>query len=383
MKNFNYKNPTEIIFGNGRIKEIGELLEGKVKKVLLTYGKGSIKENGIYETVTKSLKEHNIEYVEFSGIKPNPTLEKAQEGADVAKRECVDGILSVGGGSVLDESKAIAIGACYDGNLWDFYSHKATPKKSIPIYDILTVPATGSEMNPNAVITNKKTNDKWGFRTPLNFPVFSILDPETTLSIPIKYTILSAIDIMTHSMEAYFSKEDNDSYILDHYVEALVKSVLESLDRLIVNPKDLGARENLMWTATLAWNGLNHCGVGKFIIVNHVMEHPLSAVYDVPHAAGLAALIPASMTYYLEKYRSRLEKFGKNVFGLKDNKKLAEETIEEFKNLFKRLNVASNLHDAGIVNPDTNALADLVMKLLGKTDLITKDEIIDIYNLAK
>src|SRR5574344_898770 len=190
MKNFNYKNPTEIIFGNGRIKEIGELLEGKVKKVLLTYGKGSIKENGIYETVTKSLKEHNIKYVEFAGIKPNPTLEKAQEGADLAKREGVDGILSVGGGSVLDESKAIAIGACYDGDLWDFYSHKATPKKSIPIYDILTFPATGSEMNPNTVITNKKTNDKWGFRTSLNFPVFSILDPETTLSIPIKYTIL-------------------------------------------------------------------------------------------------------------------------------------------------------------------------------------------------
>jgi len=383
MKNFNYQNPTEIIFGNGRIKEIGELLEGRAKKVLLTYGKGSIKENGVFDIVTKSLKEHEIEYVEFSGIKPNPTLKKAQEGAELAKKEQVDGILSVGGGSVLDESKAIAIGACYDGDLWDFYSKKAVPKKSIPIYAILTVPATGSEMNPNGVITNEETKDKWGYRTPLNFPLFSILDPETTLSIPIKYTILAGLDIMTHAMEAYFSKEDNDSYILDRYVEALVKSVLESLDRLVKNPRDLGARENLMWTATLAWNGLNHCGVGKFIIVNHVMEHPLSATYDITHAAGLAALIPASMKYYLERYRTRLEQFGKNVFELSESEDLAERTITGFENLFKKYNVASNLTDAGIINPDTNKLADLTMKLLGKTDLITKEEIVSIYELAK
>lgn len=384
MKSFNYKNPTEIIFGNGRIKEIGSLLEGKAKKVLLTTGKGSVKKNGIFDTVVKSLKEHGIEYVEYSGIKPNPTLKHAQAGAALAREEKVDGILALGGGSVVDESKAIAIGACYKGDLWDFYCHKAVPKKSIPLYVILTVPATGSEMNPNGVITNEETKDKWGFRTPLNYPVFSILDPETTLSIPIEYTIAAAIDIMTHSMEAYFSKTDNDSFILDRFVEALVKSDLEALERLVKNPKDLEARANIMWTATLAWNGLVNCGAGPHVIVNHVIEHPLSAVYDITHANGLAILIPASMTYYKEKYQKRLAMFGKNVFGLTgdEEKSLADKTIIQFKVLFSRLGVPVTLSEAGITNPDIEFLASQTMKLLGNTDLITKKDVEEILKLA-
>ncbi len=387
MKSFNYKNPTEIIFGNGRIKEIGERLKPHAKKVLLTCGKGSIKDNGVYDTVVKSLKENGIEFVEYSGIKPNPTLAHSQAGAELAKKEQVDGILAVGGGSVVDESKAIAIGACYDGSLWDFYTAKAIPEKSIPLFVVLTVPATGSEMNPNGVITNEETNDKWGFRTDLNFPVFSILDPETTLSIPLEYTKYSAIDIMTHSMEAYFSKEDNDSYILDRYVEALVKSVLESMDRLIKNPQDLGARENLMWTSTLAWNGSVHCGVGRFVIVNHVIEHPLSAIYDITHAAGLSILIPASMKYYFDKYQKRLSIFGRNVFGISesDDKRAAEMTINAFAAWFKKIGAPTSLTEAGIVDSDVEKLAGLTMKLLGKSaeGLITEQDIVNILNLAK
>src|SRR5574344_953433 len=232
MQNFNYKNPTEIIFGNGRIREIGKRLEGKVKKVLLTYGKGSIKDNGVYEKVTKELEEHGIKYVEYSGIKPNPTLSHAQYGAEIAREENVDAILAVGGGSVIDESKAIALGACYKENLWDFYEGIAIPEKTIPLYVILTVPATGSEMNPNGVITNEITKIKKGFRCRQNYPVFSILDPEITLSVPIEYTNLAAVDIMAHSIEAYFSKQDQDSYVLDRFVEALGKIILESVERL-------------------------------------------------------------------------------------------------------------------------------------------------------
>ena len=384
MKSFNYKNPTEIIFGNGRIKEIGSLLKGRAKKVLLTTGKGSVKKNGIFDTVVKSLEENGIEYVEYSGIKPNPTLKHAQAGAAFAREEKVDGILALGGGSVVDESKAIAIGACYKGDLWDFYCHKAEPKKSIPLYVILTVPATGSEMNPNGVITNEETNDKWGYRTPLNYPVFSILDPETTLSIPVEYTIAAAIDIMTHSMEAYFSKTDEDSFILDRFVEALVKADLEAIERLVKNPKDLEARANIMWTATLAWNGLVNCGAGRHVIVNHVIEHPLSAVYDTTHANGLAVLIPASMTYYKEKYQKRLAVFGKNVFGLsgEDEAELADRTIIEFRVLFSRLGVPVSLSEAGINNPDIEYLASQTMKLLGETDLITQKDVEEILKLA-
>ena len=384
MKSFNYKNPTEIIFGNGRIKEIGSLLKGRAKKVLLTTGKGSVKKNGIFDTVVKSLEENGIEYVEYSGIKPNPTLKHAQAGAAFAREEKVDGILALGGGSVVDESKAIAIGACYKGDLWDFYCHKAEPKKSIPLYVILTVPATGSEMNPNGVITNEETNDKWGYRTPLNYPVFSILDPETTLSIPVEYTIAAAIDIMTHSMEAYFSKTDEDSFILDRFVEALVKADLEALERLVKNPKDLEARANIMWTATLAWNGLVNCGAGRHVIVNHVIEHPLSAVYDITHANGPAVLIAASMTYYKEKYQKRLAVFGKNVFGLsgEDEAELADRTIIEFRVLFSRLGVPVSLSEAGINNPDIEYLASQTMKLLGETDLITQKDVEEILKLA-
>ena len=366
------------------LKKPEAFLKAELKKVLLTTGKGSVKKNGIFDTVVKSLEENGIEYVEYSGIKPNPTLKHAQAGAAFAREEKVDGILALGGGSVVDESKAIAIGACYKGDLWDFYCHKAEPKKSIPLYVILTVPATGSEMNPNGVITNEETNDKWGYRTPLNYPVFSILDPETTLSIPVEYTIAAAIDIMTHSMEAYFSKTDEDSFILDRFVEALVKADLEALERLVKNPKDLEARANIMWTATLAWNGLVNCGAGRHVIVNHVIEHPLSAVYDITHANGLAVLIPASMTYYKEKYQKRLAVFGKNVFGLsgEDEAELADRTIIEFRVLFSRLGVPVSLSEAGINNPDIEYLASQTMKLLGETDLITQKDVEEILKLA-
>ncbi len=382
MQNFDYKNPTEIIFGNGRIKEIGERIEGKAKKVLLTYGKGSIKTNGVYDIVINSLKEHNIDYVEYSGIKPNPTLAHAQYGAEIAREEKVDGILAVGGGSVVDESKAIAIGACYKESLWDFYDGIAKPEKSIPLYVIMTVPATGSEMNPNGVITNELTKIKKGFRTPLNYPVFSILDPEVTLSVPIEYTNLAAVDIMAHSIEAYFSKIDNDSYVLDRFVEGIGKTVLESIERLNKNPKDIGARENIMWASTLAWNGLVHCGVGEWINVNHVIEMPLSSVYDMTHAAGLAIIIPASMKYFKEKYKNRLEKYGKNVFGLTGDN-IAEKTIQAFENWYKSLNVPTTFHDAGIENPDIKMLADITMKPLGDTKFLTKNDVIKILELAK
>jgi len=383
MKKFNYLNPTEIVFGNGEISRLGELLKkyDRSKKLLLTYGKGSIKKLGIYDTVVKILKENKIDFVEFGGIKPNPELSHALEGIEFAKSNNVDGILAVGGGSVIDESKAIAAGCLYDGDVWDFYSGKAIPQKTLPLYVVLTVPATGSEMNMVSVLSNTEINSKSRMVSILNNPIFSILDPELTLSIPIEYTILASIDIIAHSIEAYFSKEDEDSYVLDNLVEGIVKTVIESMERLYKNPKDLSARENLMWAATMAWNGLVHCGTGKFVTVNHVIEHPLSAVYDIPHASGLAVLIPASMIYFEDKYKNRLARFGRNVFGL-SGENLSHNTALEFGCLFKKYNVPTTLSELGINNPDIDYLAELAFNAVPFKDRLSKTEITEILKLA-
>lgn len=376
MQSFNYKNPTEIILGNGRINEIGSLLRGKVNKLLLVYGAGSVKMNGVYDKVVRSLNENGIEFVEYSGVKPNPVLTHAQKGADFAKAEKVDSILALGGGSVVDESKAIALGACYDGSLWDFFEGKTKPEKSLKLFVILTVPASGSEMNSNSVITNENTNDKWGFRTDLNYPIFSILDPEVTVSLPLEYTALTAVDIITHAIEAYFSKQDKSSYIMDRYVEAIVKSVMQSMDLLIENPRNIDARANLMLAATLAWNESVHCGVGKFTAINHVIQAPMSAIYDITHAAGLSAILPSTMRYFFESYKHKLATFGHNVFEIQetDVDVAANKTIDAFVAWFEKLKVPTSISQCCQNEFDIDLMVNAAMRRLGTGPSVLNEE---------
>jgi alcohol dehydrogenase YqhD (iron-dependent ADH family) len=389
MKKFAYKNPTQIYFGDGYTKAVGKLLKPYVKKVLLTYGKASIKNNGIYDTVVASLRENDIEFVEYDGIKPNPMLSHAIEGAKFAKEQGVDAVLAVGGGSVLDESKAIALGACCDDidNLWDFFSYKKMPSDALKVFAVLTVPATGSEMNAGMVLTNDDTLEKFGFSSSHSHPVFSILDPANTISLPKQYTAYAAVDIFTHSTEAYFTKEDESSYVIDRAVEGVVKSLIESTNKIMQNPSDIDARANFMWTATLAWNGSLHCGVGNFGLPNHIIEHPISAVFDIAHGMGLAIVIPAWMKYFSNRYQSRFALFARNVFDVQeaDDTKAAEICREKLVEWFKSLNVPTTFAEADIYSIDVEQLSSLAIAVMEAKQLsfITQDEVKKVLELAK
>lgn len=379
MKNFVYHNPTKIIFGKNTIEKIGEEIKGKAKKVLLTYGKSSIKINGIYDKVIQSLKDNNIEWVEYSGIQANPLLSHAVEGAKKAKDNQVDAVLAVGGGSVIDESKAIALGAKYDCCIWDFILNKIPANEALPLYTVLTIPATGSEMNCGLVLTNDETLDKFGWGNPLLYPKTSILDPSATLSVPKDQTAFTAVDIIAHSIEAYFTKEDYDTPYIDGFVENLVKSVMNSTLRLIENPEDYNARANLMWTATNAWNGQNHNGIGKFYLNNHQMEHPISALYGIAHGAGLAILIPAWMKYFKKEKETRFAKFFASIF----NDSNIDNGISKLSEFFERLGAPVSFEKAGIKNPDIEKLTELALRCgEHRGTNLSEEDIRQIYTLA-
>lgn len=386
MKEFTYKNPTEIIFGVGQISKVGELIKPHTKKLLLTYGGGSIKRNGVYDIVIDSLKKNGIDYVEFSGIKPNPVLSHAQAGIAFAKSQNIDTILAVGGGSVIDESKTIAIGACHQGNVWNFFTGEANPVKALKVFTILTVPAAGSEMNGGMVITHDETLDKFGFATPVAYPVFSILDPSATLSLPVKYTTYAAVDIFAHATEAYFTKSDKNSFVLDRAVEGVIKSLIEATNAIVKNPDDIDARANFMWTATLAWNGSLNCGVGLFGLPNHIIEHPISAVYDIAHGAGLGIVIPAWMEYFSQRYQERFALFARNVFEVveNDDAKAALRCREKLIEWLKSIGVATSFAGAEITNPDLDKLATLSLNVMGSKGkpFMSKEEILKVLEIA-
>lgn len=386
MKEFTYKNPTEIIFGEGKIANIGELIKPYTKRLLLTYGGGSIKKNGIYDIVINSLRENEVDFIEYSGIKPNPVLSHAKAGIELVKAEKIDTILAVGGGSVIDESKAIAIGACYDNDVWDFFSGEAIPNKALKVFTVLTVPAAGSEMNGGMVITNEETQDKFGFGTSVAYPVASILDPTATLSLPVQYTTYAAVDIFAHATEAYFTKEDKNSFVIDRAVEGVIKSLIESTNAIVMNPQDIDARANFMWTATLAWNGCLNCGVGFYGLPNHIIEHPISAVYDVAHGAGLGIVIPAWMQYFSSKYQDRFALFARNVFGVieNDDAKAAILCREMLIEWFKSINIGVSFSEIGIVNPDLDRLATLALNVMGSKGepFMVKEDIIKVLEIA-
>lgn len=358
MRNFTYKNPTKIVFGKGTLHQIGKEIKPYAKKVLLTYGKSSIKQNGIYERIIDSLDANDIEYIEYSGIQSNPLLSHARKGVEIAKKHDVDAILAVGGGSVIDESKAIAIGAVSNNDIWEFILREAKVEKALPIFTVLTIPATGSEMNCGLVLTNEDSYDKFGWGDEHLYPVVSVLDPELTLTISKEQTAYTSTDIIAHSIEAYFTKEKDFSPFLDGYVENLVKSVIVSNEILLEDASDIDARSNLMWTATMAWNGLNHCGTGTFYLNNHQMEHPISAIYGIAHGAGLAILMPAWMKYFKQQKQDRLSKFFKAVFDEED----VDKGIEKFESFLEKIGAPTSFKKAGIDNPDIKELTKLALK---------------------
>jgi hypothetical protein len=373
-----FYNPTEIVFGESKTSKIGKYVKGK--KCLLLYGSGSIKKNGIYDNVADSLKKEEVVFVEKGGVKPNPVLSFVYEAIELAKSEQVDCILAVGGGSVIDTAKAVAAGYYYEGDVWDFFIDKAQIIKALPIYVVLTLAATASEMNSGAVITNEKTKQKFNIRADALFPKVSILDPVNTYTVPRNQVANGSVDAIVHLLEGYFTKTYPNTPIQDGFVEVLVKTVIEETKQIFKNPEDYDARANFMWSATLALNGLTTAGIGNFAFPNHMMGHSLSALYDIAHGASLSIMLPAWLKYNEAKLKGRLSRFGKEVFG-QDDPKQAILAIEEY---FKEIGSPVRLGGAHIDVSEIDKIAENAVALAKKWGLneYTKEVIADILKLA-
>jgi alcohol dehydrogenase YqhD (iron-dependent ADH family) len=368
MRNFKFSAKTDIFFGKGEIKVLGnQLKKNGANRVLLTYGKNSIKKNGIYNSVVEILNEKEIIFFELGGIDPNPRISSVREGVKICKENKVDFILAVGAGSVIDCSKAIAAGSLYDGDSWDFAIGKAHARKALPLACILTLAATGSEMNSGAVITNDETKEKLPIHADCTKPVFSILDPEYTFTVSPYQTAAGCVDIMSHVFEQYFSPSTS-AYITDKLSEAILKTIVKYAPQAYEQPDNYEARSNIMWAGTLALNSLLSCGK-MTDWATHLIEHEVSAIYDLTHGAGLAIITPAWMRFVLDNYNSyKFCEIGRNVFGLSgnDSMELANKSIDKVEEFFKRLNMPVRLCEADIDSSKIDLMAEKVISRFGK-----------------
>ncbi|BER93362.1 iron-containing alcohol dehydrogenase [Atrimonas thermophila] len=363
MENFIFHNPTKLIFGKGTIPQIGsEIAKQGYRKVLLLYGQGSIKRNGVYERVISSLKENDLQCVELSGVKPNPLLSKVKEGIELSSKEKVEAILAVGGGSVIDSAKAIAVGFYYSGDIWDIFLGKHSPEKALPIFTVLTMSATGSEMNCGAVVTKDETLEKYSFVSEHVYPRVSIVDPSVQFTLPAEQTVYGAIDTIAHVLEYYF--DGSDSEIQNELSEGIIRAVISTTERLLQNPKDYEARSNMAWSATVALNGLTGAGRRGGDWSCHRIEHALSALYDIAHGAGLAIVMPAWMKYVYTSKPAQFERFAHKVFGIIEK---GEEGIIKgiaiFKEWMKQVGAPVSLEDIGVEEKDIPKIVDNVMAL--------------------
>ena len=352
---FCFHNPTKIYFGKGAINNLKDELKKYGNTIMLAYGKGSIKKIGLYDELMKIFNEAGKKVVEFSGIMPNPTAAKVKEGIKLVRENNVDFILAVGGGSTMDCTKAVSMGAANDVEFWDyFYMNYNPPKNKIPFGTIVTMVGTGSEMNGGSVITNEDVKIKTGVVYPNMLPDFSILNPEYTYSLS-KFQMVSGIcDMMSHIMEQYFSKPDTDN-VSDDLSEALMKNIIKNAYICIENPNDYNARGNIMWDATLALNTLIGCSKeGDWEV--HNIEHQLSAYYDVAHGMGLAAISPSYYKHIIDFGLSKFKKFAINVFGVstdnKTDKEIALEGINKLEEFFKNIGATTTLRELGITNKE-------------------------------
>lgn len=388
MIDFRYYTPTRYIFGRDAQKNAGKISSELLgSKVLIVFGEGSAKKSGLLEEVETSLKQHDVKFLEFGGIKPNPTDGPVRLGIELCKEEKVTGILAVGGGSVIDTAKAIAAGVPYEGDFWDFFSGKAVPEKALPIGVVLTIPAAGSEGSGNSVITKEDGLIKISIRTEYVLrPLFALLNPELTYTLPPYQTACGIVDMMAHILERYFTPTQGTE-VSDGISEGLLKSIMEVAPIVMKDPKNYDARANIMWAGTLAHNGI--CGCGKIEDwASHGMEHELSALYGVAHGAGLSVILLAYMRYMLEHKPERVVKLSRNVLGVteNDNLKAGAKGIEKLGEFFKSIGMPVTLSQLGIENPDIPLLVKKVHQNKGETFgayfPITSEVSTAIYTLA-
>ena len=349
MQNFDYMTPTRLIFGKESIVKLPSVMAQFGKRILLTYGGGSIKKIGLYDRVKELLEGYDI--VELSGIQPNPKYDPSVlDGVRLCKEHNIDVILAVGGGSVLDCSKAIAAGACYDGDPWDLISYKVKAQAALPIVDIITLAATGSEYDTFGVISRTETNDKIGYGDPLLYPVCSILDPVYTFTVSKKQTAAGCADAMNHTMEQYFTADT--TLLNDGFCESMLKSLMVNARKCLDNPEDYTARAEMMLCCTYGCNGILSLGNSPSGWPCHGIEHALSAYYDITHGEGLAIITPRWMRHILnERTLPRFVKYGINVFGIDASlpkQEIAEKAIDETYKFFESINIPMHLREVGI-----------------------------------
>lgn len=386
MFNFNYSIPTKIFFGKGKIEVLGEQIKKYGNKVLLVYGGGSIKRNGIYDNVIKIFNEHGINYWELSGVEPNPRIATVKKGADICKEHSIDIVLAVGGGSSIDCAKVVAAARYYDGCPWEIVKDSSKIKKVLPIAAILTLSATGSEMDAGAVISNLKTNEKLGTGHSDMAPKFSILDPTYTFSVPKSQTAAGTADIMSHVFEEYFQKTEG-AYLQNRLAEAILKTCIKYGKIAIEEPENYEARANLMWSSSLAINNLLAYGKNSEWSA-HPIEHELSAFYDITHGVGLAILTPHWMKYVLDDSTvSNFVEYGINVWDIDKNLekyKIAYKSIEMTRDYFISLGIPSRLSEVGIEEDKLELMANQAARFgdVGNFKPLNAKDILNIYKSA-
>ncbi|WP_042381609.1 iron-containing alcohol dehydrogenase [Geobacillus kaustophilus] len=386
MQEFIFRNPTKLIFGKGQLERLKEEVPRYGKKVLLVYGGGSIKRNGLYEEVMKILGNIGAEVIELPGVEPNPRVSTVRKGVDICKREGVEFLLAVGGGSVIDCTKAIAAGAKFDGDPWEFITKKAPVTGALPFGVVLTLAATGSEMNSGSVITNWETKEKYGWGSPFTFPQFSILDPTYTMTVPKDHTVYGIVDMMSHVFEQYFHHTPNTP-LQDRMCEAVLKTVIETAPKLINDLENYELRETIMYSGTIALNGFLQMGVrGDW--ATHNIEHAVSAVYDIPHAGGLAILFPNWMKHVLDENVSRFAQLAVRVFDVdpagKSERDVALEGIERLREFWSSLGAPSRLADYGIGEENLELMADKAMAFgeFGCFKTLNRDDVLAILRAS-
>lgn len=389
MVNFEFRNPTKIIFGKGAEKNLGAEVKKYGKKILLHYGGGSVKKNGVYDKVKGSLDEAGIQYIELGGVKPNPRLSLIHEGIRLCRENKIDFVLAVGGGSVIDSAKGIAVGIPYDGDVWDFYTGANTPKATIPVGVVLTLPAAGSESSYSSVVTKEEGKIKLPLDNDILYPVFAVLNPEFTYTLPAYQTSCGISDILAHLMERYFTNVKAVG-ITNRLLEGAMKNIIDNAYLVQKDPCNYDARSEIMWTGSIAHSNLLNTGrIGDW--ASHMIEHELSGLNDVAHGAGLAIIFPAWMKYVYKHDIDLFTQFAVRVWGVEqyfhDRERTVLECIDKIETFFKNIGLPVRLGEIGITESDFELIAGKCRLFdadtVGNFVKLTRKDIVNILNLAK
>lgn len=391
MMNFNYYTPTKVIFGKGTLDQVGQQVKDfGGKKVLIHYGGGSVKRSGVLGRVKASLDQAGIGWTELGGVVPNPRLGLVRQGIELCRKEGVDFLLPVGGGSVIDSAKAIGYGVANDGDVWDFYDFKRVPTACMPVGAVVTIAAAGSEMSNSSVITKEEGGIKRSYNNDMGRPKFAIMDPELTMTLPDYQTACGCADILMHTMERYFNVDTME--LTDVLAEGLMRVVMDEARVLVKDPKNYEARANVMWAGSLSHNGLTGCGAGNGDWACHRLEHEVGGMFDVAHGAGLAALWGTWARYVLPEKPGRFAQFAVNVLGVApqgDDTATALKGIEAMEEFYREIKMPTNLRELG-VEPTEEQILELAEKCdaanrgaLGVVKRLTREDMAEIYRRAK